>query len=145
MRAQVSLPVALGGGWLWVALWRQLAQVLGFAFGHRDQDTLALCWQDVPKDYQDKSVLTDALQTYRSFFWEEQHRPAQKGSGETSLVESLNTKWPQRQPGLVRRSCGVSRRIQDDLIECLCLLIEQHNDECQRRWERDRQTTQSGQ
>ncbi len=53
--------------------------------------------------------------------------PAEKGSGETSLVESLNTKWRQRPSGLARRCCGVSRRVETDLIERFFLLVEQHN------------------
>ncbi len=131
--------------WLWVAVSRQVGQVLGFAFGKRDRETLALCWQDVPKDYRDKPVVTDGLETYRSFFSAEQHRAVEKGSGETSIVESLNTKWRQRQSGLVRRSCGVSRRIETDLLERFFLLVEQHNSRSQARWQRQPQTTHSGQ
>ena len=131
--------------WLWVAVSRKTRQVLGFAFGQRDQDTLSLCWEDVPKDYRDKPVLTDGLETYPSFFPEGQHRAVVKGSGETSIVESLNTKWRQRQSGLVRRSCGVSRRIETDLLERLFLLVEQHNSSSQARWERQQKTMQSGQ
>ncbi len=131
--------------WLWVAVSRQVGQVLGFAFGPRDRETLALCWQDVPTGYLDKPVVTDGLETYRSFFSAEQHRAVEKGSGETSIVESLNTKWRQRQSGLVRRSCGVSRRIETDLLERFFLLVEQHNSASALRWERQQKTTHSDQ
>ncbi len=116
--------------WLWVAVSRHVGQVLGFAFGRRDRDTLALCWEDVPPDYRGKPVVTDGYEIYRSFFSEEQHHACEKGSGGTSIVESLNTKWRQRQSGLVRRSCGVSRRLETDLIERFFLLVEQHNQSC---------------
>ena len=53
--------------WLWVAVSRKLRQVLGFALGYRDKETLALCWSDVPQDYQDKPVVTDGYQTYTGF------------------------------------------------------------------------------
>jgi len=119
--------------WLWLAVSRKLGQVLGFAFGRRDKETLALCWSDVPADYRDKPVVTDGLETYPSFFSAQQHRAVEKGSGQTSVVESLNTKWRQRHSGLVRRSCGVSRRIEDDLVERFFLLVEQHNDDCVKR------------
>ncbi len=66
--------------WLWVAVSRLVGQVLGFAFGPRDRDTLALCWQDVPADYVHKPVVTDGLETYQSFFNPEQHRSVLKGS-----------------------------------------------------------------
>lgn len=79
--------------WLWVAASRQTRQVLGFAFGPRDLDMLALCWSDVGSDYKDKSVTTDGSETYRCFFSHKQHRACEKGSGETSIIESLNTKW----------------------------------------------------
>ena len=131
--------------WLWVAVSRQVGQVLGFAFGPRDQETLALCWQDVSADYRDKPVVTDGLETYRSFFSPQQHRSVLKGSGETSIVESLNTKWRQRQSGLVRRSCGVSRRIETDLVERFFLLVEQHNRYSALRWARQQKTTHSDQ
>ena len=134
--------------WLWVAVSRQIRQVLGFAFGQRDRATLSLCWSDVPHDYKHKPVVTDGYPTYQGFFGPGQHRVIDKGAGEigeTSVVESLNTKWRQRQCGLARRSCGVSRRIENDLVERFFLLVEQHNKACQRRWERDQETTQSGQ
>ena len=116
--------------WLWVAASRKVGQVLGFAFGRRDRDTLALCWSDVPADYKDKPIVTDGYAAYAGFFGPDQHRAIDKGSGEigeTSVVESLNTKWRQRQSGLVRRSCGVSRRIETDLVERFFLLVEQHH------------------
>ena len=129
----VRLPPSL---WLWTAVSRKVRQVLGFAFGQRDRATLALCWSDVPADYQHKPVVTDGYPTYPTFFPPEQHRAIDKASGqigETSIVESLNTKWRQRQSGLARRSCGVSRRIENDLVERFFLLVEQHNIACQRR------------
>jgi IS1 family transposase len=146
--------------WLWVAASRSVGQVLGFAFGRRDREALALCWSDVPVDYQDKPVVTDTATegrlsgyaAYTGFFAPDQHRGIDKGNqegggeiGQTSIVESLNTKWRQRQSGLVRRSCGVSRRIETDLVERFFLLVEQHNLACQRQWERDQKTMQSDQ
>jgi hypothetical protein len=56
----------------------------------------------------------------------------------TNRVEGLNTKWRQRQSGLVRRSCGVHRGIEEDLFERFLLLLEGHNWECARRWNSSR-------
>lgn len=86
--------------WLWVAASRKVGQVLGFAFGERDCLALALCWSDLPQDYRKKLVVTDHFEAYRSFFPQEQHRPVEKGSGETSSVESLNTKCASVSQGL---------------------------------------------
>ena len=63
--------------------------------------------------------------------WPDQH----KGSGLTSIVESLNTKWRQRQSGLARRSCGVHPRIAVDLSERFGLLVEEHNRQSARRYQ----------
>jgi len=97
---------------------------------------LKLVWSDVPQDYRDKPVFTDHLGAYARFFPEEQHHPCDKGTGLTNRVEGLNTKWRQRQSGLVRRSCGPHRRIEEDLFERFLLLLEGHNRECAQRWSR---------
>ncbi len=102
----------------------------------------------MPADYQHKPVVTDGYQAYTSFFPAEQHRAIDKASGQigqTSIVESLNTKWRQRQSGLARRSCGVSRRLETDLVERFFLLVEQHNLTKQRLWEREQKTIRSEQ
>ncbi len=132
--------------WLWTAVSRKLGQILGFAIGKRDYETLALCWSDVPPDWRDKLVVTDGLATYQAFFPSEQHRVVEKGSGETSMIESINTKWRQRQSGLARRSCGAGRRIPNDLLERAFLLVEQHNNiEAPKRLMKKHYTTQSDQ
>lgn len=115
--------------WLWVACSRVLGQVLGYALGKRSEAELAWAWTDVPPSYQDKPVCTDGLGAYGRFFLSrgQPHEVCDKGSGKTSRVEALNTKWRQRQSGLVRRSCGVSWRTRDDVIERFMLLAEQHN------------------
>ena len=71
-----------------------------------------------------------------------QHRPCEKGSGLTSLAEGLNTRWRQRQSGLVRRSCGVYVGITDDLYERFLLLVDGHNAACAERWQRRNPATQ---
>lgn len=136
----------------WIAISRNTRQVLGFAFGKRDESTLALCWSDVPANYRNKPVFTDCFSLYPTFFSDKQHHPCEKGSGATSVAESLNTKWRQRvhacvngQSGLVRRSCGVARRIETDLIERFFLLVEQHNQQSHRRPNPKQLTTQTDQ
>jgi IS1 family transposase len=122
--------------WLWVAVSRQVGQVLGFVIGNRTDAMLALCWSDVPPDYRDKPVCTDRWGAYARFFASWQHEACDKGSGKTSHSEGWNTKWRQRQSGLVRRSCGVHVGIEDDLTERFLLLVEGHNRDCARRWNR---------
>ena len=122
--------------WLWTAVSRLVGQVVGFVIGDRSDAMLKLAWSDVPQDYRHKPVYTDRLSAYGRSFAREQHFPCDKSSGLTSRVEALNTKWRQRQSGLVRRSCGVHRRVEDDLIERFFLLVDEHNRQCARRWQR---------
>ena len=122
--------------WLWTAVSRLVGQGVGFTIGDRTDKMLKLAWSDVPADYQDKPVFTDHLGAYGRFFSPEQHHPCDKGTGLTNQVEGLNTKWRQRHSGLVRRCCGVDVRLEDDLFERFLLLVDGHNEECARRWER---------
>ena len=65
-----------------------------------------------------------------------QHYRCDKETGLTIVVESLNTKWRQRQPELVCRSCGVHPSIEDDLFECFRLWVDEHNCQSARHWQR---------
>jgi len=143
--------------WRWIAVSRLVGQVLGFALGDRTdaitQRVPVLVWSDVPEDYHNKPVRTDHWGAYGRFFASfpaGQHQACDKGSGQTSRVEAWNTKagecahslWRQRQSGLVRRSCGVSQRIADDVLERFLILVAQHNQQCAKRWEMlQKQTT----
>jgi IS1 family transposase len=120
--------------WLWIAISRRVGPVRGFVFGDRTDAMLPLAWSDVPADYRDKPVCTDYWGAYERFFPEQQHFPCEKGSGQTSHVEGFNTKWRQRQSGLVRRSCGVHPGIEDDLYERFLLLVDSTNQKCSHVW-----------
>ena len=125
--------------WLWIAVSRLVKHVLGFAIGGRTEAMLELAWSDVPEDYRDKPVATDFWAAYARFFSTEQHFPCEKGSGETSIVESCNTKWRHRHPGLTRRSCGVHRRVTTDLVERFYIVAELHGIQAIRRY-KEKQT-----
>ena len=81
-------------------------------------------------------IYTDHWGAYSCLLPAGQHHPCDKGTGLTSIVESLNTKWRQRQSGLVRRACGVHPRIEDDLFERFRLLVDEHNRQSARQWQR---------
>ena len=120
--------------WLWIIVCRKSRQVLGLVFGDRSDTMLEQAWADVAPDYREAPVYTDRWGAYGRFFCQKQHQACDKGSGLTSIAEALNTKWRQRQSGLVRRSCGVHPRIEDDLFERFLLLVESHNRQCQKHW-----------
>lgn len=102
----------------------------------------------MPPDYRGRPVYTDHWGAYARLLPEGQHHPCDKGSGLSSIVEGLNTKWRQRQSGLVRRSCGVHPRMAADLSERFGLLVDEHNRQSARRWQRRQDeaatATQSG-
>lgn len=120
---------------------RLTKQVVGFSLGDRTDGLREALWNVVPEDYRDKPVSTDGWEVYAHFFAPEQHHPCEKGSGLTSIVEGLNTKWRQRQSGLVRRSCGVHLRILDDVFERWLLLLDSHNLQCERQWRKLQEDT----
>ena len=122
--------------WLWLGVSRLTRRVLGLSLGERTDETLARAWAQVPDDYRGRPVYTDHWGAYARLLPEGQHRPCDKGTGLTSIVEGLNTKWRQRQSGLVRRSCGVHPRIADDISERFRLLVDEHNGQSARRWQR---------
>jgi len=121
--------------WLWVGVSRQTRRVLALALGERNDQTLARAWAQVPADYQSRPVYTDHGGAYARLLPAGQHHPCDKGSGLTSIVESLNTKWRQRQSGLARRSCGVHPKIAADLSERFGLLVDEHNRQSARRYQ----------
>lgn len=122
--------------WVWLIVSRLTRQVLSFAIGDHTTPLLEVAWKCVPADYRTKPVCTDHWGAYAEFFAATQHTACDKGSGLTSIVEGLNTKWRQRQSGMVRRSCGVHPHITDDIFERFLLLLDSHNQQCEQRWKR---------
>ncbi len=121
--------------YLWLVVSRLTHQVLAWRVGDRSEKTLQKLWFAVPAAYRRKLVYTDFYEAYAAFFASWQHRPCEKGSGKTSIVEGLNVeglnveglnnKWRNRVSGLVRKTVCV--RYRDDLQRRLWLVIEGHN------------------
>ena len=76
----------------------------------------------------------DFYEAYANHFACWQHRPSDKGSGKTSLVEGLNNKWRNRVSGLVRKTVCVQSL--DDLQRRLWIVIETHNQLCLKQIEK---------
>lgn len=111
--------------YLWLAISRLSRQVIGFYLGDRSTQSLIRLWFSLPADYRRKLVYSDFYEAYAKWFAFWQHRPCDKGSGKTSVVEGLNNKWRNRISGLVRKTVCV--RYMDDLQWRLWLVIEAHN------------------
>lgn len=102
--------------------------VLAFVLGDRSDVMLERLWQEqMPCAWKHLPVCTDAWGAYGRVLPPALHEVCDKGSGKTSKVAALNTKWRQRQSGLVRRSCGVWEGISDDVGERFLILLDSHN------------------
>ena len=86
--------------------------------------------EEMPYAWRELPICTDAWGAYGRVLPPDLHEVCDKGSGKTSKVEALNTKWRQRQSGLVRKSCGVWEGIRDDISERFLILLDRHNQQC---------------
>ena len=119
------------GFWLWLSVSCTLGVVLAFVLGDRSDAMLKRLWhEEMPYAWRELPVCTDAWGAYGRVLPPELHEICDKGSGKTSKVEALNTKWRQRQSGLVRKSCGVWEGICDDISERFLILLDRHNQLC---------------
>jgi IS1 family transposase len=50
--------------WLWVAVSRLVGQVVGFVIGDRTDAMLPIVWGDVPPEYRNKPIYSDAYGAY---------------------------------------------------------------------------------
>jgi insertion element IS1 protein InsB len=120
--------------YLWLAISRLTRQVIGFYTGNRSVQSLQCLWFSLPADYRRKLVYSDFYEAYAKWFAPWQHRPCDKGSGKTSIVEGLNNKWRNRISGLVRKTVCV--RYLEDLERRLWLVIQGHNQLCIKQLEK---------
>jgi IS1 family transposase len=114
--------------YLWLVVSRFTHQVLAWRVGDRSEETLQKMWFQVPPEYRRKLVYSDLYEAYAKFFKSWQHRPSEKGSGKTSVIEGLNNKWRNRVSGLVRKTVCVQSLA--DLNRRLWIVLEAHNQCC---------------
>lgn len=124
--------------YLWIAVSRLTHQVIAFVIGDRSTRSLKKLWHLLPAAYRRKLVYTDFYHVYGEHFSAWQHRPCDKGSGKTSIVEGLNNKWRNRVSGLVRKTVCV--RYLQELENRLWMVFHQHNLFCIRQIEKLIQT-----
>jgi IS1 family transposase len=120
--------------YLWIAVSRLTRQVIGFVIGDRSFKSLWALWFSLPAPYRRKLAYTDFYEAYGKLFRAWQHRPSDKGSGRTCLVEGLNNKWRNRVSALVRKTVCVQSL--NDLESRLWMVIQQHNLLCLERIEK---------
>ena len=104
---------------------------MAFRVADRSYQSLREFWFSLRADYRRKLVYTDFYQAYAELFAVWQHRPCDKGSGQTSVVEGLNNKWRNRVAQLVRKTVCVG--CLEDLERRLWIVLENHNQLCLRQ------------
>jgi IS1 family transposase len=97
----------------------------GVESGRWSEKTLQKLWFQVPAPDRRKLVYTDFYEAYAKWFSSWQHRPCEKGSGKTSVIEGLNNKWRNRVAGLVRKTVPVQHL--PDLERRLSIVLGKHN------------------
>ena len=120
--------------YLWLVISRVTHRVVGLWIGARSFGSLWSLWFSLPGDYRRKLVYTDFYAAYARLFAPWQHRPSDKGSGKTNIVEGLNNKWRNRVSGLVRKTVCV--RYLQDLERRLWMVFEAHNQLCLKQLEK---------
>ena len=113
--------------WLWLAVERASRRIVAWVVGCRGAATARRLWQALPARYQHHTTYyTDEWEAYAKVLPPAAHRPSAKGSGATSIVESLNCSLRQRCGVLVRKSCSFSKLLSMHQVR-IQLCIDAHN------------------
>ncbi len=113
--------------WLWLAVERHSRRIVAWVLGGRGVATARRLWRALPAPYRHSTWYhTDAWEAYRRVLPKVAHRAHPKGSGQTSIVESINCSLRQRCAVLVRKSCSFSRSLAMHEARIKCC-IDEHN------------------
>ena len=96
--------------WIWLAINRNTRQIVGAAFGDRNDKTCLKLWRSLPPDYRKRAVIyTDYWESYGNILPSKRHRAVGKESGETAHIERFNNTLRQMCPGMVRKTLSFSK------------------------------------
>src|SRR5262249_47540762 len=102
--------------WIWLALDRDIREMVGMAIGKRDEGTACELWASLPAVYRQCAVCyTDVWKAYAAVLPSKRHRAVGKESGETSHIERLNNTFGQRVSRLVRRTLSFSKKVANHI------------------------------
>ena len=82
--------------WVWLAQCRRTRQIVAYAIGDRSEKTCALLWERVPKSYKKALLYTDFWKAYQKVLPKKQHRPTDKGEGQTCHITPLKPRALQQ-------------------------------------------------
>ena len=119
--------------WVWLVVCRRTRQVIAAAVGNRDEATCQRLWSRIPEAYRHKFVYTDFYNVYFGVVPDKQHRPSEKGTGETNKVERFNNTLRQRLARFVRKTLSFSKSSRMHWY-CLLLFLHDYNRYCVERF-----------
>ena len=118
---------------------RRTRQVIAAAIGARGEPTCRRLWNRIPEAYRRKYVYTDFYTTYFCVVPEKQHRPSEKGTGQTNnqtnKVERFNLTLRQRLGRFVRKTLSFSKSSRMHWY-ALLLFLHEYNRYCVNRFKR---------
>lgn len=113
--------------WVWLALDEETREIVGVYVGSRDRSGAQGLWKSLPAVYrQCATTYTDFWICYEGIFPAARHRPVDKGSGCTSLIERLNNTLRQRISRLVRKTLSFSKKLENH-IGAIWLFVHHYN------------------
>jgi len=113
--------------WIWLAINRNSREIVGAAFGDRDDKTCMKLWRSLPPDYRKRAVIyTDLWASYANVLPSKRMRQVGKDSGETAHIERFNNTLRQRCPVMVRKTLSFSKN-QDMHEKRVRIFIDYYN------------------
>ena len=112
--------------WIWLALSKQIKQVVAAVIGGRGIATCKILGRNSPISFKQGMCFTDFWEAYQAVIPDEQHQAVNKQSGLTAHVERFNNTIRQRLARFVRKSLSFSKSDQMHL-NCLFLFLHRYN------------------
>ena len=102
--------------WVWLAIDAKTREIIGLHVGDRSQTSAKALWGSLPPIYRQCAVCyTDWWEAYQGVLPSKRHRPVDKKTGKTNLIERLNGTLRQRISRLVRSSLSFSKNVTNHI------------------------------
>jgi len=101
---------------IWLALDVATREIVGVYLGERGESGARGLWNSLPATYRQGTVCyTDFWESYGKVFPHKRHRPVEKKTGLTNLIEKFNNTLRQIVSRLVRQTLFFSKKLENHL------------------------------
>jgi insertion element IS1 protein InsB len=102
--------------WRWIAMDKQIRQIIAFRVGVRSRDSAKRLWQNIPEVYRDQATFyTDQYAAYLGVIPTGQHQAITKLARKTHDVERFNNTLRQRISRWVPSTRGFSKKMENHI------------------------------